>query len=620
MAPIRISALFLLTAANVCAQAWQGPARSPQLAGQQPGTLVADPFQSVLPNGQREMIFRGMGAYNFVHHYNSPGTYLSLDDYAATWNRGSQPNGRFETVGHSLLHLDSLSHASGIEQVITVTTGHANLGDHAVMYVYDNYMPGGAVAGSDEGYAGIRFGSYPFHSMNTVLNKSPENTPGSQHLHWDAAGYCGGTDSHFGTDSCTASGYWMGEMNDPVYPGLHMDASEGSTKTQPTRVHVKEDLRPGVFVTSDAKIEPCKDLSAGCTATIPVRLPGGFADPKTGHACISAPAEHTAEEVGYQLNGDRLTLTQQRFIHYPGGGNITIGLQSCTVAAFTQDTADNAASFTNGNGPTFYVSLGALDTHTLLLVSHRGGSRDNGSIGQQSIHPDGAKLGEFAVYPGALVIDVDDPTFKPDISQVYAFNIRYAHVATNTVPWGPGKRIQQGYFAADIYYLHRDICDNNLADIGIGKDCNYMEGRGNLANFNHWRSTQDPATRGRRDTPNVNYFEFYSNNNRAGFYGVYNLATGTPDIGWLVSNRPGCGGHLDDPQNCPDHYLWKEGGDKWIKVSDASKRMTFSMPTIFTAPVQANAGLHSDKLKGNGNAYACLDSEGNLFRSDTPCK
>lgn len=609
-----------LDAGAVCAQAAQGAPFSPQLAGQQPGTFLADPFQVLRPNGQREMIFRGPEVYHFIHHYNSPGTFLSSDNYAATWNRGSQPNGRFDTVGHNLLHLDSMSHASGIEQVITATTVHANLGDHAFMYVYNNYMPGGAVAGSDEGYAGIRLGSYPLHSMDTVLNSNAENVTGSEHLHWDKAGFCGGSGSNFSSDSCTAAGYWMGDMNDPIYPGLHMDAFQHTSTTLPTQVHVKEALRPGIFVSSGAKIEPCGNVQAGCTVTLAVELPRGFVDPKSGHACISSQAEHTAEEVGYTLSSHQITLTKQRFIHYPRGGVITIGLQSCAVAYFAQDAEDNAASYTTGAGPTYYIVMGALNAHTLLLVSHRGGSRDDGSIGQQSIRPDGGKLGLLGVYPGALVIDVNDPTFKPNVDSAYALNVRYAHLGTNSAPWGPGKRILEGYFSADIYYLHRDICDNNLADLGMGRDCNYVEGRGNLANFNHWRSTQDPATRGRRDTPNVNFFEFYSNNNKAGFYGVYDLATGTPDYGWLVSDRSGCGGHLDDPQACPDHFLWKEGGSKWIKVSDATQRMTFSMPIVFTAPVSLKSDLRSERLKGEGNAYACLDSEGKLFRSDKPCR
>jgi hypothetical protein len=59
---------------------------------------------------------------------------------------------------------------------------------------------------------------------------------------------------------------------------------------------------------------------------------------------------------------------------------------------------------------------------------------------------------------------------------------------------------------------------------------------------------------------------------------------------------------------------FKEQGDIKAAITGGSFGFTESMITL-------NADrIRMEKLSGSGNAYACLDSDGYLFRSDTPCK
>ena len=77
--------------------------------------------------------------------------------------------------------------------------------------------------------------------------------------------------------------------------------------------------------------------------------------------------------------------------------------------------------------------------------------------------------------------------------------------------------------------------------------------------------------------------------------------------------------------NSPAGFLKKaffEDTTEFIGYTYFYKPATFE-GAIFNQEVQLagmNTNLFIGALRGNGNSYACIDSNGGLFRSDVPCR
>lgn len=606
------------------------------------GGLQADPAVTIVssPAGVGGGVARSLKLVSQTNYNNQVLAYNSGQNifygtyaYLPTWNYGSYqtPSNAtsFVTTAFHTMDIVAVSHTSSIVQPLSITTALYNMGDKTLFaYIYGNFMPGVAVAGSDEGVAGIRFGMYPSPTYSALLatagtepNGAANNATGSVYLRFTSPRSCHGSGSSFGSGSCLTPGQQLADLSDPVYTNLHAVGYSIGTINSPTIITTAASdpaMTPDTIISSTTSLDRAASVQYGDTVTIPFTAPNGFVDPQTGYACVSSASGHTDEAMKYTISGSNITFSDHRFDHNTNGGSLTIALTrtGCNAASFPAEEANNNAGSTNGGGKTYYSVVGVQDAHHLLVSQYHTGQRYDGQIyAQRDIHMDGGSTSLFNVYPAAKLIDVADPTYTP--FAIYGFSPSYGHVEDNNVTWAAGKTVEAGYLEAEQTFMERLICDSPLADMSFGSECRYVEVRGSIQQVNHYRFTNDPVAGLSRGLPNLFYFEPYNNNNTAGAIGYFARGGMTPTYGWLVSTRTGPGGALDTPTGA--HYLWCEGCgpnqgsalvNKSIVVDDGNNKVRvggmlweFNGAVNFLQAVTGSTSIAAPTIKASGGLF-----------------